>query len=401
MSADERAVLACILNGANPRGMVESAHFATDAHRALFDTMAALAKRGTRPDPVSVFGELTRNGQLARVGGAEYLHHLFSLPVHLSSLPMYAGHVRSAARIRVLREHAIRIQQVLEEVTDQDAALDTVARELVLADAVVGERAWDEPLLGLSTWQDFAVSERAGRSWLVPGLLAWQDVVMILSPPGAGKSTLSRQVALTVAAGVHPFLEERIEPRRTLLCDFENPEEVVASEGVPLLRRVDERYGVGDRAWLWHWPRGVNLRTPGGARMFERAVVESGANLVVFGSLYKAFQRGRDDWDTAANEVREVLDDLRTRHRVALWIEHHMPRERQNPYGSSVWEWWPTVGRVLRRMDSPQPVYELTRTFREDRGVHEGIPVGLVRTKGLLPWSAVWDTDELEAAARA
>jgi hypothetical protein len=114
---------------------------------------------------------------------------------------------------------------------------------------------------------------------------------------------------------------------------------------------------------------------------------------VCIGPLYKAAPKGRDDYDTAADEARAVFDRIRARHNCGLFIEHHMSRQSaqsgQSPYGSTIWERWPSHGRVLRDIDGTH--YELAMPFRADRSYREW-PVGLHRG-GELPWLPIEQGD--------
>jgi hypothetical protein len=104
---------------------------------------------------------------------------------------------------------------------------------------------------------------------------------------------------------------------------------------------------------------------------------------VALGSLYKAFTRS-GDWDQAAGEARVVFDRLRARHQIAFWLEHHMPKaqdggRKHTPFGSSVWEWWASHGRVLEPPCNGNPTtpYRFA-PFRGDRRKVE-CPVGFTR----------------------
>lgn len=372
----------------------------------IWTAIGTLTGNGTPVDPTTVLGELRRTGDLDRVGGGPYLHRLAAAPFVAASTVVYARTIRDAARVRRVAQAGQRLTQIAES-PDPESVFDATAAELVALSAVVDERAWDEPVAGLSTWADFLAHGHETAGWLVPGLLARDDVVMILAPAGAGKSTLSRQLCLALAAGVEPFRDRPLrQPYRTLLIDLENAAAVVVSETRDL-HHAAKLYAGGDlggRAWFWHHPEGFNLRDRGDAAMLERVVADVRPDLVAMGSLYKAFQRGRDDWETAAGEVRVVLDGLRRRFGFALWLEHHMPKQAGGgvsgtPYGSAVWEWWPSVGRTLVRCPtSPRSaLYELRPSFRGDRGVHDGIPAGLDRHgPGRWPWKPVWDSEELQ-----
>jgi hypothetical protein len=151
------------------------------------------------------------------------------------------------------------------------------------------------------------------------------------------------------------------------------------------------------RGHVWLHPEGLNLRVRADALLLERVLEETRPALVCLGPLGKAMLRGRDDWDTAAEEVRAVLDRLRTRYRCAFWLEHHMPKgdgisRPPLPFGSAVWQRWAGFGRVMTKV-GPN-AYELAASFRGDRDARE-FPVGLFRG-GDLPWSAIWDPEELD-----
>ena len=58
--------------------VLRPADFYQPAHQTLYDVVLDLYGRGEPADPVTVSAELTRRGEIARVGGAPYLHTLIS-----------------------------------------------------------------------------------------------------------------------------------------------------------------------------------------------------------------------------------------------------------------------------------------------------------------------------------
>lgn len=400
----ERAVLAAVLQGGRDitaaRRLLTASDFYTPANETIYAVCCDLHDAGTVPDPITVLTELDRRGDSTRVGGAVYLHTLFAIPVTAGNVSHYAMQVRATARRRQLVLTGRRIAQIGAEVPDLDDALMAAARESISLTMVLDETV-EGPIDGLLTWSEFLAQPDRVEDWIVPGLLERQDVVMVLAKPGAGKSWLSRQVALCVAAGVHPFKpDEQIEPARTLLVDLENPPSMVRRQSRGLASAVA---AIGDlraeRAHLWAQPGGINIRKHADAQLLERVIAETQPALVCLGSLYNAFERGRDDWDTAAEETKAVFNRLRARYRCAFWIEHHMPKgsDSKNPFGSSVWERWPGFGRVIDRKG--ENVYEFAKTFRGDRDVRQ-FPAGLFRG-GPLPWGSIWDPDEVQLLADA
>src|ERR1043165_5252572 len=58
--------------------VIKPGDFYRPAHQLVYDAVLDLYARGEPADAVTVSAELTRNGQLSRVGGAPYLHTLIS-----------------------------------------------------------------------------------------------------------------------------------------------------------------------------------------------------------------------------------------------------------------------------------------------------------------------------------
>jgi hypothetical protein len=404
----EQSVLAVLLNRPSTlpaaRQLLTVADFWQPSHATVFGAILDLADQGTTPDAVAVVTHLGNTGQLARVGTAAYIHTLYDMPATAGNLSYYAEQIRTAGRRRRLAALGTRIEQIATDITDDDALIDQAAREAIALDLLIDERTSGAAVEGLWTWDEFLAQPDRADDWVVPGLVERQDVVMILAGEGSGKSWLSRQLCQAIAAGVHPFQPAvRIPPQRTLLIDLENPVSMTRRQSRPLHSQV-ARLGDWTRgnAYVWMRPEGLNLREHADAHLFERVVAETRPAFVAFGSLYKAFHTGRDSWETAADEVRAVFDRVRARHRIALWLEHHMPKgdgssRPQLPFGSSVWQRWAGYGRVINRRGDN--VYELTPSFRGDRDQRE-FPAGLYRG-GELPWSPIWEQSEVDLLADA
>jgi replicative DNA helicase len=398
----ERTVLAACLNepaaiSRARRTLTGDSFWRTD-HAAIFAAMLAVDDRQQPVTPLTVYAELRERQQLGRFVDGSYLHDLYAMPY----LPpawafMTVGRMATQrARVTVAR----RIAQIADEVADPEAAAEALARATIELEVLIDDRGESEPVPGLSTWEEFLARPPRPSDSVVPGLLDRQEVVMILAAPGVGKSWLSRQVALCVAAGTHPFHAGKpIPPMRTLLIDLENPESTVQRQTSAPFASVHRLAGGGvdDRGFVWLYPAGLNIRKRPDAALFERVIDETGPDLVCIGSLYNLFARGSSDWDTAAEETIAVLNKIRARYRCALWIEHHMPRaneggHRQSPFGSTLWERWPSYGRVIKRIGGE--FYDFT-VFRGDREAGREFPLGLQRG-GKLPWSPIWEAEELD-----
>jgi hypothetical protein len=409
----EQAILGAMMSAPGAvvatRARISADVFYQPRNALIFDAMCALDDAGHGVEPRSVYTELARRRQLREVD-AVYLFELWERTAYAGNLDYFLTEVRSAAKVRAIDKAHVALGQALETARlngDEDRLLDSVAEQSVALQMLADDPADTRPVGGLSTWTEFVTSAAHTGRWIVDGLIQHHDVVLILSAPGAGKSFLSRQVCIAVAAGVHPFRpSRRIPPRRTLLVDLENAPGQVAEETEVPLHQV-KRLGdwAEDRGWVWMRPEGLNLRRIADAQLLERVIAETRPDIVACGSLYNAYLRGRDDWDTAAADVQDVFKRLRKRYGVAFWLEHHMPRlagtgHTGTPFGGTSWERWPTHGRVLRRAAEKVPIYLLEQnTFRGDRGARD-FPVGLTRG-GTLPWTAIYDQDELDILIEA
>lgn len=399
----ERVVLAACLNHpaavARARRALTPDSFWRRRNGELFAAMLAVDDTRKPVDPYTVYRHLADSGTLHVADNGAHLHTLFATPY--TSAPYAISRVAKLARNRARAAVAQRFAQIAEEVTDPDHAADLWSQAAVELEVLIDDHDESDPVAGLSTWDEFLAQPVTVSESVVPGLLDRQEAVMILAAPGVGKSWLSRQVALTVAAGVHPFRpSQRIDPQRTLLIDLENPESTVkrqVHDPYAAIQLLADGTRVGDRGWVWRYPAGLNIRKRADASLLERVIDETRPALVCVGSLYNLFNRGSSDWDTAAEETIALLNRLRARYGCAWWIEHHMPRNsdgghRSSPFGSTLWERWPSYGRTIKRIGGEFYDFE---PFRGDREAGRDFPPGLKRG-GRLPWSAIWDAEDLE-----
>jgi len=91
---------------------VKGRDFYKPAHELVFDSILDLYGRGEPADAVTVSAELTKRGDLARVGGAPYLHTLMSSVPTAANAGYYAVIVRERAILRRLVEAGTRITQM-------------------------------------------------------------------------------------------------------------------------------------------------------------------------------------------------------------------------------------------------------------------------------------------------
>src|SRR4029453_6441977 len=74
--------------------------FYRPAHQIMFDAILDLYGRGEPADAVTIAAELTKRGEIGRVGGAPYLHTLISSVPTAANAGYYAKIVRERAILR-------------------------------------------------------------------------------------------------------------------------------------------------------------------------------------------------------------------------------------------------------------------------------------------------------------
>ena len=178
------------------------------AHQIVHEIILDLYSRGEPADAVTVAAELTKRGDIGKVGGAPYLHTLIASVPTAANAGYYARIVRERAILRRLVEVGTRIVQLgYAGDADADELVDRAQAEVY----AVTERRVSDDFLPLSEIMPDALVEieaigsRGGTMTGVPtgfadldaltnGLHAGQMVV-IAARPALGKSTMALDLA--------------------------------------------------------------------------------------------------------------------------------------------------------------------------------------------------------------
>ncbi|WP_062382827.1 replicative DNA helicase [Demequina iriomotensis] len=187
--------------------------FYKPAHETIFHVAVKLYNAGDPVDALTVSAELQRQGELSKVGGAEYLHTVISLVPSAASAGYYARIVREQAILRKLVEAGTRIANLGYdgEGAEVDQIVDAASSEIF----AVTERRNSEDYLPIGeimerTLEEVdAASSRDGTMLGVPtGFRALDDLtgglqggqmVVIAARPAVGKSTLGLDIARSCA----------------------------------------------------------------------------------------------------------------------------------------------------------------------------------------------------------
>jgi replicative DNA helicase len=105
--------------------MLHEEDFYRPAHRTVFRSVLDLYSHGQAVDPVTVAEDLRRNGELADIGGAPFLHTLVSSVPTAANAAFYARIVKEAGILRRLIDVGTRIVQLgYETPQDTERAVD-------------------------------------------------------------------------------------------------------------------------------------------------------------------------------------------------------------------------------------------------------------------------------------
>jgi replicative DNA helicase len=184
--------------------------------------------------------------------------------------------------------------------------------------------------------------------------------MILTASEGGGKSTLLRQLAVTIAAGIHPFRhDQHITPATVLVLDCENGAPASRRKYRPLVNAA-ARTGRPLRRGAFHIecrPEGIDLTRPADRAWVMRRVELLKPELLIIGPVYR-LHAGNPNDEELARKVSVVIDEARATTNCAVLMEAHAPHhngftQHRNlrPLGSSLWMRWPEFGFGLRPVE--------------------------------------------------
>lgn len=249
-------------------------------------------------------------------------------------------------------------------------------------------------------WLDITARPDYKFEYVIPNILARAERLLLVGLEGHGKSYYSRQIAAAVSSGIHPFTNDRIDPKRVLLIDAENHPGQTLGDWKTLLR-LCRHYGdpqPGMLHILEEWDSRIDLTSIRGRTWLKERVHAYRPDLLVLGPLKNLVGKNLSDHDTVDN-LRWTINETRSISECAVIMEHHAPlrtpgdKQRElRPYGSGLFLGWPDFGYAMQPTGD-RGVYEW-REFRGDRVRGRAWPEGFRWGK---PGSMEWPWESIEA----
>lgn len=364
----ERAVLAeCFYN---PRAMTQALQALSDddwfneLHAEIWKVMRALFDERATIDPIAVASLLKRQVTIDLVVALSTSRGDPDLAWHLERI------IEAASRRRTLEAGQRLVQRSTGDVDPIEVIEQTIAElRLVQAGASMVE----------PTESDFldVVARPINQSFVIPGILAKGDRLVLTAPEGWGKSSLLRQIATCSAAGIHAFNPRAlIQPVQTLVVDAENPEEVNSVEYRRLYDALTEMNRLPGRGKLLIEESGpLNLLDSRQAAKLYTMVERVQPKLITIGPLYQLHESDPNE-EGPARKLSAVLDRIRAISGAALITEAHSPHgdgrvPMLRPIGASLWKRWPEFGLCLLpatpHKDATEQDIRLQAEMRESR----------------------------------
>lgn len=375
-------------------------------HGALAGVIRDMLAKRKPLDAVTLYQEIEDYGLVSRIP-APYLHSILSATPTAVNCDYYAQWVMELYARRRLWETCQREQQRLDALWEaregtEGGVTDAIARMRTEFDEIISYAGSGSTVTPMDLAELLSQPDDE-FDWLVPGLLEKGDRIVVTGEEGFGKSELIAQIAVCLAAGLHPFLGDPIwdgEPAiRIAVIDCENSRGQIRRRyrrQVAAVAEARRSLGLPEVDWRKHLfidfrTDGMNLLKGSDAAYLERFVGATAPDLLVVGPLYKLHNTDMNN-EEAARGLVSVLDGIRVRHHCALLTEAHAGHVKDGegdrmmrPRGSALFMGWPEFGFGLRRNKQDASRADLVpwRAQREQRDW----PEALLRGGGWLPWT--------------
>lgn len=364
--AEQAALGACLLDTAARKlvlNLVNAEAFYQPRHAVIFEAIAELDRSGGNVDQITLGKYLADHGDVDKIGGQVYLWELVRAVPTAANGPYYAEIVQDRGLRRALIELGTRLVQMGY---NRDGETSEIIEKAVAMAREIRDQGLETEDLPIEDILDFVQHEDV-FDWVVPGLLERMDRLILTASEGGGKSTLLRQMAVTLSAGLHPFRTwEYIDPVRVLVLDCENSNSSSRRKYRPLLAAA-ESVEQPVRRGMFHIecrPSGIDLTKAADRAWMMRRVEKTNPDVLIIGPIYR-LHAGDPNSEELARKVSVVIDEARATAGCAVLMEAHSPHQSGfathrplRPLGSSLWLRWPEFGFGLRPVDDEKSATE-------------------------------------------
>lgn len=214
------------------------------------------------------------------------------------------------------------------------------------------------------------------KKWVIPDVLARGDRFLLTGFEGHGKSTLCKQIAVMVAAGLHPWSGATIQPQKVLYLDAENHPDQSLEDWQLLHQRAIQHGRPVQRDMLVvleEWDNDIDLTTAEGEAYLMERMHAFKPDLLIIGPLYNLSERDLAE-TVVVGRLKRIINAARSLYGSAILMEHHAPHKGNGevvrsvrPYGSSTFLKWPEFGYGLKPMGEEGDALEGVYIFQKFR----------------------------------
>ncbi|WP_330321650.1 AAA family ATPase (plasmid) [Streptomyces clavifer] len=227
------------------------------AHQTIHRAVCDLHTAGEPVDAITVADALARRGELARIGGAPYLHTCVQAVPTAANGPHYAEIVRAKAYRRAVIESAQRIVEfAYSEAGDEGEVRDLVERQLTEIVAGIPGLHEAPPAVGdlyldfVADLEDVQDGRQIGLTYGFADLdtitsgMRPGNVTVVGAASGVGKSTFALNAAVAAAKTGAPVMFSSLEMSATELM-----QKIAAAEGRIALHHLTHQGGLTQEGW--------------------------------------------------------------------------------------------------------------------------------------------------------